>query len=149
MHNCNKSTTPLEETSIPKYYQILWVGWDRGLEEACSLSCSVDALFVDINYTICDYKEELLEEVLRSMEKFYRCKDIVYDILPPKIVQLYWTSDLRKYKRGKDENRNRQIKTANSIKFNNGFELHRKVFEATDYGRISLGVASATCDLFY
>ena len=111
------------------------MGWDRGLEEACSLSCSVDALFVDINYTICDYKEELLEEVLRSMEKFYRCKDIVYDILPPKIVQVYCTSDLRKYKWGKYENRKKHIKTANGIKLKNNFDLHRSFLKAIYYGQ--------------
>ena len=39
-----------------------------------------------------------MEELLMSIEKFYCCKDIVYDILPSKIVQLCCTSDLRKYK---------------------------------------------------
>ena len=33
--------------------------------------------------------------------EIYHCKDIVYDILTPKIVQLYCASDLRKFKRGK------------------------------------------------
>ena len=41
-----------------------------------------------------------MEEILRSIDKFYCCKDIVYDILPPKILQLYFTLDLRKYKCG-------------------------------------------------
>ena len=68
-----------------------------------------------------------MKDILRSIEIFYRCKDIVYDILPLKIVQLYCTSDLMKYKWGKDENGNRKIKTENSIKFNNGLDLHRKV----------------------
>ena len=27
-----------------------------------------------------------MEEILRSIDKCYRCKDIVYNILPPKIV---------------------------------------------------------------
>ena len=70
-----------------------------------------------------------------SMDKFYHCKDIIYDILPPKIVQLYYTSDLRKYKRGKDENGNRHIKTVNGIKLNNGFDIHRKFLEDIDYVR--------------
>ena len=48
-------------------------------------------------------------DILRSIEKFYCCKDIVFDILPPKIVQLYFTSYLRKYKKGKYDNGNRQI----------------------------------------
>ena len=72
---------------------------------------------------------------MRSIYKFYCCKDIVYDILPPKIVQLYCTSDLRKYKRGKYENENRQIKKTNGIKLKNGFDLHRKFLEAIDYGQ--------------
>ena len=50
-------------------------------------------------------------------------------------MQLYCTSDLRKYKRGKYENGNRQIKTANGIKLKNGFDLHRKFLEDTGYGR--------------
>ena len=36
---------------------------------------------------------------------------------------------------GKDENCNRQIKTANDIKLNNGFNIHRKFLEAIYYGR--------------
>ena len=52
-------------------------------------SCSVGDLFVDINYTKFYDKEESLEGLLRSREKCYRFKDIVYDIIPPKIVQLY------------------------------------------------------------
>ena len=57
--------------------------------------------------------------------KFYRCEYIVYDILPLKILQLYCTLDLMKYTWGKDENDNRQIITANCIRFKNGFDLHR------------------------
>ena len=76
-----------------------------------------------------------MEELLSSTNKFYCCKDIVYDIIPPKIVQLYCTSDLRKYKWGKDENGKRQIKTENVTKSKNGFDLHRKFLEAIDYGR--------------
>ena len=72
---------------------------------------------------------------MRSIEKFYYFKDIVYDILPPKIVQLYCTSDLSKYKRGKYDNGNRQIKTENGIKLKNGFDLHRKFLEAIYYGQ--------------
>ena len=34
------------------------------------LSCSVGDLFVDINYTIFYDKEELMEDLLRSREKF-------------------------------------------------------------------------------
>ena len=71
---------------------------------------------------------------MRSRGKFYRCKDIIYDIIPPKIVQLYRTSNLRKYTWGKCENGDRQIKTANGIKLNNGFDIHRKFVEAIDYG---------------
>ena len=56
-----------------------------------------------------------MEEIFRSIEKIYRCKYIVSDILQPKIVQLYFTSDLRKYKRGKYENGKRQIKIENDI----------------------------------
>ena len=76
-----------------------------------------------------------MEDILRPREKFYRFKDIVYDILPPKIVQLYCTSDLRKYKRGKDDNGNRKIKTANGIKLKNGFDIHRNFLEDNYYGR--------------
>ena len=72
---------------------------------------------------------------MRSREKCYRCNDIVYDILPPKIVQLYCTSDLSKYKWGSYENGNRQVKTENGIKLKNGFDLHRNFLEAIDYGR--------------
>ena len=68
------------------------------------LSCSVGDLFVDINYTIFYDKEELMEDLLRSREKFYHCKYIVYAIILTKIVQLYCTSDLRKYKRGNMRN---------------------------------------------
>ena len=50
-------------------------------------------------------------------------------------MQLYCTSDLRKYKRVKEKNGNRQIKTAHGIKLKSGFELHRKFLEANDYGR--------------
>ena len=76
-----------------------------------------------------------MEELLRSIEKCYRCKEIVYDILPPKIVQLYCNSDLSKYKRGKYENEKSQIKTSNGIKLKNGFDLHRNVLEAIEYGQ--------------
>ena len=76
-----------------------------------------------------------MEELLRSRNKFYRCKDIVCDILPPKIVQRYCTSDLSKYKwEGGGENGNRQIKTENGIKLKNDFDLHRKFLEAIEYG---------------
>ena len=61
----------------------------------------VGDLFVDINYNTFDDKEELLKELLRSREKYYRCKDVVYDILPPKIVQLYCISDISKCKWGR------------------------------------------------
>ena len=130
MHNWNKSTTPGEETSIPKYYQNLWMGWNRSWEEVDIFGCSVDDLFVDINYTTFDDKEELLEGLLSSREKFYLCKGIFYEIIPPKIVQLYLTSDLSQYNWVKDENGNRQIKTANGIKLKNGFALHRNFLEA-------------------
>ena len=46
------------------------------------LSCSVGALSVDNNYTTFYYKEEILEEILKSREKCYCCKDIFYGIIP-------------------------------------------------------------------
>ena len=52
------------------------------------LSCSVDDLFYDINYTTFNGKEKVTQEFLSSREKYYRCKDIVYDIVPPKTVLL-------------------------------------------------------------
>ena len=64
-------------------------------------SYSVGDLFVDIIYTKFNDKKEFLEYILRSRQKFYCCRDIVYDILPPKVVQLYCTPDLSKYKQGK------------------------------------------------
>ena len=76
-----------------------------------------------------------MENILRSKEKCYRCKDIFYDILPPKIVQLYCTSDLRKYIWGKYENGNSQIEISNVIKLKNGFDINRKLMEAIDYGQ--------------
>ena len=76
-----------------------------------------------------------MEEIFWSREKFYCFNNVVYVILPHKIVQLYCTSDLRKYKRGKYENGNRYIKTENGIKLKNGFDLHRKFLEAIDYSR--------------
>ena len=76
-----------------------------------------------------------MERILRSKDTHNCCKDIVYDILPPKIVQLYCTSDPRKYKRGKYDNGNRKIKTANVIKLKNGFDLHMRFLEAIDYGQ--------------
>ena len=89
IHYWNRSTTPGEEISILKYYKSYeWVG--KEVEKKLAIfSCSVGDLFLDVNYTTFDDKEKLLEEILRSREKFYRCKDIVYDIFPPKIVQLY------------------------------------------------------------
>ena len=36
-------------------------------------SCSVGDLFVDVNYTTFDAKEELFEDLLRSREKCYHC----------------------------------------------------------------------------
>ena len=75
-----------------------------------------------------------MEDLLRSRAKCNCCKDIVYDILLPKIVQLYCTSYIRKYKWVRvEENKNRQIKIANGIKLNNGFGLQRKFIEAIDY----------------
>ena len=44
------------------------------------LSCSFGGLFVDINHTTFDYKEELMEELLSSREKYYHCGDVVFDI---------------------------------------------------------------------
>ena len=76
----------------------------------------------------------MIEKILRSVEKIYHCKDNVYDILPTKIVQLYCTSDPRKYKWVKDGNGNRHIKTENGIKLKNAFDLHRKFLKAIDYG---------------
>ena len=69
-----------------------------------------------------------------SIETFYCCKDIIYEILPPKILQLYCTLDIRKYKRGKDDNGNRQINVANDIKLKNDFDIRRKLLEDIDYG---------------
>ena len=74
------------------------MGWNIRREESRSFSCIVGDLFIDSNYTIFDDKEELLEDILRSIDKCHRCKDIVYKILPQKIVQLYCTSDLSEYK---------------------------------------------------
>ena len=62
------------------------------------LSRRFGGLFVGINYNAFDEKEEPLEEFLKSRDKFCHCKDIVYDIILPKIAQLYCTSDQRKYK---------------------------------------------------
>ena len=76
-----------------------------------------------------------MEELLGSIKKFYRCKDIVYVILLPKIIQLYCTWDIRKYKWGNNNNRNTPIKTANGIKLNNGFDRHRKFLEDIYYGQ--------------
>ena len=74
-----------------------------------------------------------MEELLTSREKRYNLKDIVYDILPPKIM--YCISDLRKYKWVKDEIGNRQIKTENGIKLKNGFDLHMNYLEAIYCGQ--------------
>ena len=81
MYYWNKSTIPGEETPILKYYQNLWEGWKRVWEESWFLNCSVGALSVDINYTTFYYKEEILEEILKSRDKCYCCKYIVYGIL--------------------------------------------------------------------
>ena len=48
-------------------------------------------------------------------------------------MQLYCTSYLRKYKRGKYWNENRHIKTANGINLKNVFDLHRNVLEDIYY----------------
>ena len=50
-------------------------------------------------------------------------------------MQLYCTSDLRKYKRGKYEYWNRHIKTENGTKLKNVFDLHRVFLEAIHYGQ--------------
>ena len=71
---------------------------------------------------------------MRPRDKCYHCKDIVYDILPPKIVQLYCIPNLRKYKRERYENGTRHIRKENGIKLKNGFDIHRKFLEAIDYG---------------
>ena len=64
-----------------------WVGTE--VEDKPDIfSCSVGDLFVDINYTAFDDKEELLEEFLRSREECYRFKDNVSENFTPKIVQL-------------------------------------------------------------
>ena len=92
------------------------------------------------------HREEILVKLLRSREKCYRFKDIFYDIILPKIVQLYCTSDLIKYKWVNDYNENRQIKTANVIKLKNGFDLHRIFLEAIDYGqKISKKIFPLNC----
>ena len=76
-----------------------------------------------------------MEDLLRSRDKFYHYKYIVYAIILTKIVQLYCSSDLNKYTWGKYENGNSQIEIANVIKLKNGFDLHRKILEAIDYGQ--------------
>ena len=101
IRNWKKSTTPggkHQSQNITKFYE--WVGTEVE-KKPYFFNCSVGDLFVDINYTTFDDKEELLEELLRSRDKCYCCKDIIYEILPPKVVQLYCNSDLSKYKRGK------------------------------------------------
>ena len=50
-------------------------------------------------------------------------------------MQLYCTSDLRKYIWGKYENGNSQIEISNVIKLKNGFDINRKLMEAIDYGQ--------------
>ena len=76
-----------------------------------------------------------MEDIFRSRDKCYLCKDIVYDVLPHTKVQLYCTLDLRKYTWGKDENGNSQIKTSNGIMLKNGFDLHRKFLGGIGYGQ--------------
>ena len=65
------------------------MGWNIRREESRSFSRIVGDLFIDINYTIFYDKGGILEDILSSRDKYYRCKDIVYEILPPKVVQLY------------------------------------------------------------
>ena len=66
MQYWNKSTTPGEETlilKITKFYE--WVGTEVR-KNPDILSCIIGGLFVDTNHTTFDYKDELLEELLRS-----------------------------------------------------------------------------------
>ena len=72
---------------------------------------------------------------MRLREKYYHCKESVYAILPPKIVQLYCNSDIRKYKWAKYDNGKRHSKTENDIKLKNGFDSYRKFLEANNYGQ--------------
>ena len=51
-------------------------------------------------------------------------------------MRLYCTSELRRYKWGKYDNGNRQIKISNGIRLKNGFDLHRKFWGDIYYGRI-------------
>ena len=95
--NINTKTIRQYSRNITKFYE--WVGtevWNK----SDLLSCSVGDLFVVVNYTIFDDKEELMEDILKSREKYYCCKDISYSMLLPKIVQLCCTSYPRKYKWG-------------------------------------------------
>ena len=70
---------------MTKFYE--WAGSE--VEKNLDIfSFSVGGLFVDIIYTTFDDREDNLDKLLRSREKFYRFKDIVYEILPLKIVQL-------------------------------------------------------------
>ena len=129
----NPKTICQHNRNITKFYE--WVGTEVD-KNPDILSCSVGNLFDDIIYNAFDDKDELMEELLRSIVKCYRCKDIAYDILPPKILKIYYTLYLKKYKWGRVyDNGNMQIKTTNDITLKNGFDLHRKFLEAIDYGR--------------
>ena len=84
--NINTKTIFHHNRNITKFYE--WIGTEVE-KKPDILSCSFGDLFFDINYITFDDKEELMKEILSSREKCYRCKDIVYEILPPKIVQPY------------------------------------------------------------
>ena len=54
----NISRRNINPKTLPKIYE--WVGTEVE-KKTDILSCSIGGLFVDINYTVFDYKEELLE----------------------------------------------------------------------------------------
>ena len=76
-----------------------------------------------------------MENHLISTDKCYCCKCIVYDILPPKIVQVYCTSDLRRKQWGKYDNGDINIKKEHGIKLKKRFDLNKKFLEAIDDGK--------------
>ena len=74
---------------MTKFYD--WVGTEVE-KEPDILSCSDGGLFFDMNYTTFDYKKDFLEDILRSRQKYYRLKDIVYDINVKRKVLMILTS---------------------------------------------------------
>ena len=67
IRHINPKTIRQHNRNTTKFYE--WVG--KEVENKPDLlSCSVGDLFVAINYTIFYDKEELMEDILRSREKF-------------------------------------------------------------------------------